>query len=411
MENQKRTYGQVAAQGAGDIVSRLSALLQPGAGGPMQMGMNFGQGMANTEVGQNPFKGGMKQMLSPYQKGLEKALKTAGEAHATEALASGVTPQHIEKEAGLAAPPPQLTPQQMMSSPVGQFQAQMGQPVAGLPNPVAQEQAGVPPELAQSGNGPLKNLFKFLYNPGQTNLQTGQVEMPSMLGGLIKPAAADQAQLTAAAQIRQSMAGMEPLQLKDALTIQATLAGKEYSKLGKMAEIEQKIASKFYENRAIKDYTIAAPRYETLRELVMDPVKQNKNGYSDLAIINETLKIVDPESVNREGEVDTWSKAEARLNRAGLKLSRSWRTGEKLTQSGREAILRAMTTKFKHMTNAANSTYQGFAKQIEQYGGDPRRALVMNRASQEGVSRQPGGKAGKSAGGVTPSGLKYTVEG
>lgn len=45
-----------------------------------------------------------KPQLDPYQEGIRKALQKGGEAHATEALASGVPPQHIAQQSGLTSP-------------------------------------------------------------------------------------------------------------------------------------------------------------------------------------------------------------------------------------------------------------------------------------------------------------------
>jgi len=43
-----------------------------------------------------------KPQLSPYQEGVRKALAKSGEQHTLEAISQGVTPQHIEQQAGLS---------------------------------------------------------------------------------------------------------------------------------------------------------------------------------------------------------------------------------------------------------------------------------------------------------------------
>lgn len=52
----------------------------------------------------NQTKQQTKPQFSPYQKGVEKALKETGYNQSVEALQAGVPPQHIEQQAGLATP-------------------------------------------------------------------------------------------------------------------------------------------------------------------------------------------------------------------------------------------------------------------------------------------------------------------
>lgn len=115
--------------------------------------------------------------LGPYQEGVKKALKSAGEDHTTEALAAGVPADHIEKQAGFRG-----------HSASGQWE----EPPTP-PQPPAQNQ---PEQMAPAQQDPhetlgiINRLAQFLYQPGGTN-QNGAYQSPSMMGGFIRQAPED----------------------------------------------------------------------------------------------------------------------------------------------------------------------------------------------------------------------------
>lgn len=176
----------------------------------------------------------------------------------------------------------------------------------------------------------------------------------------------------------QKMTGNEPIQPTDQMK-----AYLEYAKTRSTNALQQenKVSDDF--TKSIEEYNTILPRYASLRDIILDPKKQYANGISDLVAINEALKIIDPKSVNREGEVKTLSEAEHRLGKAGLTLSRAWRNGQFISPEGRKQLLQAMTTKYRELAKDADRSYKLHSKKIQAYGGDPTRALIFNTLPDE----------------------------
>lgn len=183
MNNQ--TYGDAALKGGSDIISQLLKLVDQF--NPANAGIKAGQAGMNTEVGQNPTGNMTKAVLSPYQQGVEKALKKSAEAHVAEAIMQGVPPQHIEQEAGLS--PQQMNPGQLQNSPY-----QQNAPGAGTPQPgnnvnqaflAGQQPMQQPQAQAPQGQNILQSLMSMIYQP--SSIQNGNTYQPaSLLGGLMR---------------------------------------------------------------------------------------------------------------------------------------------------------------------------------------------------------------------------------
>ena len=187
-------------------------------------------------------------------------------------------------------------------------------------------------------------------------------------------------------QARQKLTGTEAIQPAQQLTADTELGKNRMSSI--LAQ-ENKVSDDF--NKATEEYNTILPRYASLKNIILDPQKQYQNGISDLVAINESLKIIDPKSVNREGEVKTLSEAEARFKRMGLAIGKGWRSGEKLTAGGRKQLLQAMTNKYRELAKGAKSSYDLHSKKIKSYGGDPQRALVFNMLEDDEKSTQSSG--------------------
>lgn len=101
--------------------------------------------------------------LSPYQEGVVKALKKAGEAHVNEAIQMGVPSQHIEQQAGVAP-----NPMQILSSILGTQSAEAAQP---------SQAGGVP----STGNNPQRDLGNINIDMSQfrSNVTDGQQQPQS----------------------------------------------------------------------------------------------------------------------------------------------------------------------------------------------------------------------------------------
>ena len=187
-------------------------------------------------------------------------------------------------------------------------------------------------------------------------------------------------------QKRQKLTGTERIQPKDQLVADTDLGKNRSSSI--LAQ-ENKVSDDF--NKATEEYNAILPRYASLKNIILDPKKQYQNGISDLVAINESLKIIDAKSVNREGEVKTLSEAEARFKRMGLAIGKGWRSGEKLTVEGRKQLFQAMTNKYRELAKGAKSSYDLHSKKIKSYGGDPSRALVFNMLEDDEKSTQASG--------------------
>lgn len=397
-------YGQAAGLSIQDVMSTLFKLAKsavnatPPATTATGLGAISGTPTSQGGVGAN-INEALVKSLSPYQQGVEKGLKKTGEQQATEALAAGVPPEHIAQQAGIAQQ--QSTAATPQGSPAASPQPGMAQPQAPM---TPQAPQGMPTQ--QGPGNPLTGFLNWLSSNGSFDPKTGQMTMPSSFGGFIQPSASAQANLTQAAMGQQKMRGMEPMQVgereKQGYETARELI-KEKGNLGsKIFDMEDKLGTKF--DKSIEDYSKILPRYDQLRKLIIDPDKQFQNGMSDLMVINEALKIIDPASVNREGEVKNMSQAEGRLRGVMKSASGGFITGRKLSEKGRQELLKAMTAKYQGYVKLAKQSYDTHAKQIESYGGDPKRALRFPMLQEEGK-----GGAAATADGAIDLGGGFTM--
>lgn len=139
---------------------------------------------------------GFEQPLSPYQSGVEKALKKAGEAHATEAVASGVPPEHIEQQAGFRGKGASGS----WGPPIDPTQVPQNQSIAPSSQISSQQSAFQAPASNQS-----QNIFQLLGNLlgiKGGNVQNGTYQPAESLG-LFRESAKD-------SLMRQQAASLTP---------------------------------------------------------------------------------------------------------------------------------------------------------------------------------------------------------
>lgn len=171
------------------LLSTLLSLANPN-NTPLAAGARALGAASGTPVGQNPLPGAAQAalQLGPYQKGVEKALKEGGYAHAQEALQQGVPAQHIEQQSQVAQPQQAQQPQQM------QQQAPQQQP-------------------GQQQQNPMASLLQFLVRPGGID-QAGHYQQRQMLGGLLQPGGAESLlagqQAAQAGQMTQNLTPLAP---------------------------------------------------------------------------------------------------------------------------------------------------------------------------------------------------------
>lgn len=148
------------------IASLLGNLLNPN-NTPIAAGARALGAASGTPVGQNPLPamGQAAMQIGPYQKGVEKALKEGGYAHASEALQQGVSADHIQQQAGL------VQPQQMQQT----------------------QETSVQPQQPKVDPNILQQLLGGLVSGGKVNDQ-GVYQSIQLLGGLLREPADQQLQ-------------------------------------------------------------------------------------------------------------------------------------------------------------------------------------------------------------------------
>lgn len=209
-----------------------------------------------------------KPQFNPYQEGVIKALKKAGEAHVSEAVMSGVPPEHIVEQAGVM---PQMD--------LGTIN------VAG-----SNKSSNSPPNIDSPLANPLINQQNQQQNfniPKQGLLETNQNYAQTLLNIITK----------------QKIVGEEPLQAgeekKLGLEYNKAIAVEELKNAADMAKEgnlkPEHIFNKF--ESASQPFIIMRDSQGRIESAAKDP-----SGASDYALLFNFVKIQDPTSSVREGE-------------------------------------------------------------------------------------------------------------
>lgn len=285
----------------------------------------------------------MKQKnVSPYSKGVEKALKQAGEQHAMEAIQQGVPGDHIASQSGLnpqdilkgltSWPPktpggdirplvitgkeeqqqPQVQPQeQTVMQPQQQFQQQ---PQVNIPKQRMFEAADVYGQR-------LENLGKIQALQGRTPLQQGEREK----------------------------IGLEGIKELIKIELQAT---KELAKQKVLTPNE--LMTKF--ENASQPFIVQRDSYARIKSLGSNP-----SPAGDLGLIFSYMKLLDPPSVVREGEQATAENARGVPD--GIRnLYNKLITGQKLTIQQRTDFFNKSESIFKSIKAQQKKTTEEFSR-------------------------------------------------
>ncbi len=351
-----KTYADMAGQGTQDILGILSQLVQKsGLLNPVNAGISAGQALGNTEAGTNPLPAMGKAMLSPYQEGVKTALKDSGKAHATEALSMGVAPEHIEQQSGIS--PQQMNPGQLQNSPYQQGQPGFGNPQPGLNQTVL---ASLPGQQTNMQSQPqMQNILQSLGQILQSGLKgAGQ--------GMIGPEMTNAT--TARMLAEQKMAGNEPLQKgereKIGLETQKALLV-EAQKLQKEGLLKpQDLLTKF--EQASQPWYTQRDAFSRINTSAKDP-----SPAGDLSVLYGYMKMLDPGSTVREGELAT-------AKDVGSVPSRVWQAynsvlnGKKLHPDIRKDYVDRATRLFKSAEAQQKSSVEGFANLGRANGIEPK---------------------------------------
>lgn len=160
-----------------------------------------------------------------------------------------------------------------------------------------------------------------------------------------------------------------------------TLGGVEKS----VADAEFKIADKFGSEPAVKKYKTGAIALQEMESLA-----KQESAESDQGLINGYAKILDPESVVREGEYATVAKGGGILNQiknaADVSLGRA-----RLQPAQRQKLLEAARALQRGRQSEYSRIRSQYEERARQYGLDPQRSL-----GAEDVSAPSGGQGGLS---------------
>lgn len=231
-----------------------------------------------------------KPTFSPYQEGVQKALKNMGEQHTIEALQNGVPAQHIEQEAGLSQQDIlnqilQLSQQQVAAKPEaggGLMSGHVGL-IGGLLNGV--QGKGFNPMAQKTESLGLSNAIQLqgAMQTGQKNsmdMQKTPLEIQKLEGDISTQPLQKQKLQQEVAQgkvnLRQSQPGFQK---------NGTLSAND-------------IFTKY--EQAVQPYITQRDAYSRIKASSNDP-----SPAGDLAILYGYMKILDPGSTVREGEFAT----------------------------------------------------------------------------------------------------------
>jgi len=195
---------------------------------------------------------------------------------------------------------------------------------------------------------------------------------------------ADQAKLD-----RESREAIARGRLNKPTAAAKTLGGVEKN----IADAEFKIADKFSAEPSVKKYKTGAIALQEMQSLAKE-----ESAESDQGLINGYAKILDPESVVREGEYATVAKGGGILNQiknaTDVSLGRA-----RLQPAQRQRLLEAASALQRGRQSEYNRIRSQYEERARQYGLDPSRAL--------GTDETPAPAAG---GGMTPEKKKRLEE-
>jgi hypothetical protein len=122
------------------------------------------------------------------------------------------------------------------------------------------------------------------------------------------------------------------------------------------------IASSFDNEPIVKNYNTAQEGYQTLQSIGVD----TKNPADDIAFIYSFAKIMDPNSVVREGEYNTIQKyAQTWADNFGFKATRIFSNTNFLSPDAKQKMLNALKPKVETITKQYESLQNEYQRQID----------------------------------------------
>mgnify|MGYP001595139030 CR=1 FL=1 len=149
------------------------------------------------------------------------------------------------------------------------------------------------------------------------------------------------------------------------------------------AQINQtvnQIAGAFDNEQIVKNYNIAQEGYKTINSIGVN----TKSPADDIAFIYAFAKIMDPNSVVREGEYNTIQRyAQAWAENFGFKAQRVFSNTNFLSVDAKQKMLNALTPRIDTLQSQYDNLYSEYQRQInDAYEGKPRQITQYSQGGE-----------------------------
>lgn len=124
------------------------------------------------------------------------------------------------------------------------------------------------------------------------------------------------------------------------------------------------IADNARQDSNIKDFPAVRASFETARSAA-----SKGNGAGDIVLMRMIAKITDPTTGVREEEFKTFQSAQSTLANYGVSLTKKMWRGDRLTDAGREELLKQAKDIYSQRKSAYDNSYDYFKRQAERVGG------------------------------------------
>ena len=312
-----------------------------------------------------------------------------------------------------AVPPMSLSPSQL-SAARSQQRAAAG-PIMPL-EAAAMRGASIPPgpRLAPPAPRPMQAIGDAFRQPltsptGQglaaaalTGLEYGGPSMtPTSLGqGLARMGAAGLKAFTQAEQARVTREAAAEKARKDEEYRQQMLALKRDEISGAITAAEIKASAEAGSKRVdremakAKDFRTASKGFDAANanysRVLANATTPNPSGSTDIAMIFNFMKMLDPTSVVRGSEYEAAAGAGSLLKGLGVQYNRLFKgEDEKLPPEVRQAFLQTATENFQPYVDAQELIESDFAKEAELQGLRTDRVITLSRIPEKGSEDYP----------------------
>jgi hypothetical protein len=145
-----------------------------------------------------------------------------------------------------------------------------------------------------------------------------------------------------------------------------------------------KLRREFEGKPEIKKYRTVENSYNTIRTLAKSPSAAN-----DIALIFSYMRMLDPDSVVREGEFATAQNAASVPDQVRNIYNKAL-SGERLNERQRADFMRSAGSVFEVRRQEFATTGQQYRQYAEEDGFDPDRVVPLNSISPQGKKQEPG---------------------